>query len=287
MADTKYQRLDRDQVVFLVNYMFQKLAQSPLKNNTTYTLEKTTDGKKIILKDNAGNTISTVNDENTTYGNATVDAAGLMAPSDKSKLNGLHNYSHPTYTAHGNGLYKITVDSTGHVSAIAAVSKSDITALGIPAQDTTYGAATTTAAGLMSAADKAKLAGIASGATAVTNNNQLTNGAGYQTAAQVQSAINTAVGKITGITFQVVTSLPTSGKTGVFYLIKDTHSDTSDNYDEYIWLVDSSKTNGGSFEKIGNTDVDLSGYVKASQMGTMTNDDLTSIVDSAYTASFS
>lgn len=56
-----------------------------------------------------------------------------------------------------NGLYKITTNSEGHVTAGTAVTKSDITALGIPAQDTTYSAATTTAAGLMSAADKTKL----------------------------------------------------------------------------------------------------------------------------------
>ena len=47
-------------------------------------------------------------------------------------------YTHPSYTARASGLYKVTVDSTGHVSAAAAVDKSDITALGVPAQDTTY-----------------------------------------------------------------------------------------------------------------------------------------------------
>lgn len=47
-------------------------------------------------------------------------------------------YTHPSYTAKSSGLYKITVDSSGHVSATTAVAKSDITALGIPAQDTTY-----------------------------------------------------------------------------------------------------------------------------------------------------
>ena len=52
-------------------------------------------------------------------------------------------YTHPTYTAKTNGLYKITVDSTGHVSGTKSVSKADITALGIPAQDTTYGGAGT------------------------------------------------------------------------------------------------------------------------------------------------
>lgn len=73
-------------------------------------------------------------------------------------------YTHPTYTAKSSGLYKVTVDGTGHVSGTAAVAKSDITALGIPAQDTTYSVATTSANGLMSSTDKSKLDGIASGA---------------------------------------------------------------------------------------------------------------------------
>ena len=52
-------------------------------------------------------------------------------------------YTHPNYTAKANGLYKITVDNTGHVSGTKSVSKADITALGIPAQDTTYSEAGT------------------------------------------------------------------------------------------------------------------------------------------------
>ena len=45
-------------------------------------------------------------------------------------------YTHPTYTAKSSGLYKVTVDGTGHVSGATAVTKADITALGIPASDT-------------------------------------------------------------------------------------------------------------------------------------------------------
>lgn len=45
-------------------------------------------------------------------------------------------YTHPSYTAKSSGLYKITVDSTGHVSATTAVTKADITGLGIPGSDT-------------------------------------------------------------------------------------------------------------------------------------------------------
>lgn len=110
-------------------------------------------------------------DSNTTYGVATSSANGLMSASDKSKLDGIaagaNKYTHPAYTAKSSGLYKVTVDGTGHVSAATAVTKADITALGIPGQDTntTYSDATTSAHGLMSAADKSKLNGIASGAT--------------------------------------------------------------------------------------------------------------------------
>lgn len=53
-------------------------------------------------------------------------------------MSGSSDYTHPTYTARNSGLYKITVDGIGHVSNVSAVTKSDITALGIPAQDTVY-----------------------------------------------------------------------------------------------------------------------------------------------------
>ena len=73
-------------------------------------------------------------------------------------------YTHPTATSRTSGLYKITVDGTGHVTGATTVTKADITGLGIPGSDTTYGAATTAAAGLMSAEDKVKLNGIATNA---------------------------------------------------------------------------------------------------------------------------
>ena len=107
---------------------------------------------------------------NTTYSVASTSANGLMSASDKTKLDGIasgaNRYTHPSYTTRSSGLYKITVDAQGHVSNVSAVTKSDITALGIPGQDTntTYGNATTSTAGLMSAADKKKLDGITSGA---------------------------------------------------------------------------------------------------------------------------
>lgn len=53
-----------------------------------------------------------------------------------------NNYVHPSYSPQDSGLYKVTVDGKGHVSETNAVVKSDITGLGIPAQDTVYTAST-------------------------------------------------------------------------------------------------------------------------------------------------
>ena len=83
---------------------------------------------------------------------------------EKTKLAGIatgaNKYTHPSYTARTSGLYKITVDATGHVSAVTAVTKADITGLGIPSTNTTYGVATASANGLMSSTDKSKLDGM-------------------------------------------------------------------------------------------------------------------------------
>ena len=52
------------------------------------------------------------------------------------------------------------MDNQGHVTAVTAVTKEDITGLGIPGQDTTYQKATAEADGLMSKEHFAKLEGM-------------------------------------------------------------------------------------------------------------------------------
>lgn len=66
--------------------------------------------------------------------------------------------------------------------------------------------------------------------------------------------VDDAIGGITSVEFRVVGELPTSGEAGVIYLVAHSHGER-DIYDEYIWVTD-------KFEKIGNTDVDLSQYAK-------------------------
>lgn len=107
-----------------------------------------------------------------------------------------------------------------------------------------------------------------SGFQNATQVNSTIAGKGYQTQSQVQSLINSAVGNITSIKYEKVNSLPATGKNGVIYLVAHSHG-TQDIYDEYIWLSETK-----TFEKIGNTDIDLSAYVKKSELTAITTNDL-------------
>ena len=172
---------------------------------------------------------------NTTYGAATTSAAGLMSAADKSKLDGVaagaNKYVHPSYTAASSGLYKVTVDASGHVSATTPVAKADITALGIPSTNTTYNAVTQSANGLMTAADKKKL-----DAFSAASNYATTTYVGQQ------------ISKAGHISKTIVTELPAvaDAKDNVIYMIKKATPDGSNLYDEYM-LID------GAMEKIGDT----------------------------------
>lgn len=106
--------------------------------------------------------------------------------------------------------------------------------------------------------------------TIPTNNNQLTNGAGYQTASDVNSLISTALADIQGMEYSIVTSLPSTGEAGVIYLMSNS-GENPNIYDEYIWV-------NNAFEKIGTTAVDMSGYVKTSDLTAITNAEIDTIV---------
>lgn len=97
-------------------------------------------------------------------------------------------------------------------------------------------------------------------------------GFGYQNATQVNTAISTAIAGITGITYEVVQSLPQTGQAGVIYLVSNGGS-SSNIYDEYIWV------NNG-YEKIGTTDVDLTDYMTFDDMVAITNSEIDTIVAS-------
>lgn len=222
---------------------------------------------------------------------------------EKNKLSGIeanaNKYEHPTYTSKTSGLYKVTVDGTGHVSAAEAVQKKDITDLGIPGEVKEYTAATTTADGLMSKEDKSKLDSVDNNAqvnvieeiqingTAVdvsgkkvnisvpTNNNQLANGAGYQTAAEVQTIVNNA----SHLKRSIVDVLPdtSAADANTIYMVS-TNPDSSDN--KYVeWMVIN-----GAWEKTGDTEVDLSGYVQDADLVEFTNEEIQNLWNQVFTS---
>ena len=127
---------------------------------------KVTVGSTTVTADTESDTLTLVAGSNVTITPDATNDKITIAATDTV-------YTHPTHTAKSSGLYKVTVDNEGHVSAATAVAKADITALGIPAQDTTYGAASTSANGLMTTTMVSKLNGIAAGAE--VNQNAFSN----------------------------------------------------------------------------------------------------------------
>ena len=75
-----------------------------------------------------------------------------------------------------------------------------------------------------------------------------------------KAELNDAIGGLTSIKVEVVSALPETGVNGTIYLVAHAHG-TGDAYDEYLWIESAKK-----FEKIGNTDIDLSAYAKKTDL---------------------
>lgn len=84
-----------------------------------------------------------------------------------------------------------------------------------------------------------------------------------------KSEVDALVATVTGISFKAVDSLPTTDiRTDVIYLVPKSSSTSQNAKDEYI------NTTGDSsgWELIGDTEVDLSDYVKSSELSTILQD---------------
>ena len=170
------------------------------------------------------------------------DGKGLstndFTTAEKTKLAGIdenaNKYTHPTYTPHDSGLYKFSVDGTGHVSSVTEVTKADITALGVGGSEAvTYDVATQSSNGLMSSTDKTNLDNLVSASSS------------YATKTDVTSAVANAG----HITKSIVDSVPSASSASdtVIYLVKSSSSTGANNiYDEYMLV-------NGAMEKIGDT----------------------------------
>lgn len=107
----------------------------------------------------------------------------------------------------------------------------------------------------------------------------------------IKAYVDNAVGSVVSIKFdadttgQGYTSLsdlqtkhPT-GAEGTIYLVQNGGS-SPNSKDEYIWVQTGTST--GSYEKIGTTDVDLSGYVQASQLNEISTGDIDTMFNAVF-----
>ena len=93
-----------------------------------------------------------------------------------------------------------------------------------------------------------------------------------KTETYTQTEVDTLIGAISTIQFEVVSTLPTTNiQTNVIYLVPKSTAQTDNVKDEYINLDGTS----AGWEKIGDTDIDLSGYVTTSALNTALADYVT------------
>ena len=91
----------------------------------------------------------------------------------------------------------------------------------------------------------------------------------------VYDFVTKAIADISGFHAEIVSELPETGKTNILYLVAKTEAASGDGYDEYLYI-------NGAWERVGSTDIDLSGYVQASEMHAITNTEITAIVNQVW-----
>lgn len=121
-------------------------SSSEITNDLNVEIQARKDGDNQ-LQTNINNLQSTMNTELAKkVGKVTVAGSGNAVTTASISSDTLtltkgatyNNYVHPTGSApsKASGFYKFSTDSTSHVASVTAVTKADITALGIPAQNT-------------------------------------------------------------------------------------------------------------------------------------------------------
>lgn len=203
------------------------------------------------------------------------------APTIPSKTSQLTNDS-GFKTTDNNTTYTLTQDKNdGHIITLTPSTGAPMV-ITIPDNNTTYSAASKSAAGLMSAVDKSKLDGIADGANKVTKVSQLTNDSGFATTSYVDSKVASAYIASGSIAFE---SLPTLGASvrGHVYNITNAFTTTAA-FIEGAGLTYPSGTDVVCIQQ-GSTYywnvfagfIDLSGYVRATDIVPISNAELDEI----------
>lgn len=76
-----------------------------------------------------------------------------------------------------------------------------------------------------------------------------------------QTEVNNLIGAIQQFHYEIVQELPETGVNNILYLVPKTASQTNNVYDEYVYA-------NNNFEKIGDTQIDLTNYVTTTQLNT-------------------
>ena len=91
----------------------------------------------------------------------------------------------------------------------------------------------------------------------------------------VYDFVTAAIAGVSTFHAEIVNSLPSTGASNILYLVAKTSSESGNIYDEYLYI-------GGAWELVGSTGMDLSGYVKASEMHALTNSEITAIIEQVW-----
>lgn len=113
-------------------------------------------------------------------------------------------------------------------------------------------------------------------AMAVTVDNTVTADGGNAVSGKaVYDFVTNAIAGISGFHAEIVSELPASGQPNILYLLAKSSAASGDGYDEYLYI-------NGAWERVGSTDIDLSGYVQVSEMHAITNTEITAIVNQVW-----
>lgn len=229
----------------------------------------------------------------------------LMPTSYKSIINALPevvgDMTKTVYDTDNDGI----VDKAKNANTVNNLTVETAVPSGAVFTDTTYEIATTSSNGLLSALDKTKLDGIeknannftlepatsetlggvkiGSGISVISDGtisvtkpaiptkvSELENDSNYTTAEVVEGMI----ADIKQFEVKVVASLPPTGSSGIMYLIPSTKSADRNVKDEYIWIDSTS-----SYELIGSTAVDLTGYIRKDDLQEASTEDIQAILN--------
>ena len=106
--------------------------------NTTYELSKDGNTIKMTGSDGSSSEVEVDSSLNTTYTLTKNGNEITLTGSDGTTYTVVDSdtvYTHPKFTEYANGLYTVTVNNEGHITNAQAVTKTDITGLGIPSTD--------------------------------------------------------------------------------------------------------------------------------------------------------